>query len=71
MRKLIVAVVCAVFAMMAVVGFREGRRPNRPAPSPSETAQQDIATISTGEKVDIEEHVSSSGLTIVEFTAHF
>lgn len=71
MRRLIVAVVCAVIAMMAVVGFKEGRRQDFPTPEPSQAAQQDIATISTGEKVDIEQFVAASGLTVIEFTGHF
>jgi hypothetical protein len=71
MRRLIVAVVCAVIAMMAVVGIREGRRPDRPAPEPSQAVYQDIATISTGEKVDIEQYVATTGLTVIEFTGHF
>ena len=71
MRKLIVAVVCAVIALMAVVGMKEGRRPERPAPEPSQTVNQDIATISTGERVDIEKYVASTGLTVIEFTGHF
>jgi len=71
MRRLIVAVVCAVLAMMAVVGIKEGRRPDFPAPEPSQTVQQDIATISTGAKVDIEQYVATTGLTVIEFTAHF
>ena len=71
MRRLIVAVVCAVLAMMAVVGIKEGRRPDRPAPEPSQTVHQDVATISTGERVDIEQYVATSGLTVIEFTAHF
>jgi hypothetical protein len=71
MRKFIMAVVCAVLAMMAVVGIKEGRRPDRPAPEPSQTVNVKIATISTGEKVDIEEYVAASGLTVIEFTGHF
>ena len=71
MRRLIVAVVCAVIAMMAVVGIKEGRRPDRPAPEPSQAIQQDIATISNGEKVDIEQYLAPSGFTVIEFTGHF
>lgn len=71
MRRLIVAVVCAVIALMAVVGMREGRRPDRPVPEPSQAVYQDIATISTGEKVDIEKYVATTGLTVIEFTGHF
>ena len=30
-----------------------------------------VATVSTGQRVDIEAHVARQGLTIVEFTAEF
>ena len=71
MRNLVIAVVCAVLAMMAVVGIKEGRRADLPELQPTQTVDQDIATISTGEKVDIEEHVPQTGLTVIAFTADF
>ena len=74
MRSLIIALVCAVLAMMAVVGIKEGRRVSLPAPEASQAnpnSEGKIVTISTGEKVDIEAHVPKTGLTVIEFRADF
>ena len=59
--------------MLGMVGFvahHEMTKQRAPAgPAIDEAAE--VATISTGETVDIEPHVPRQGLTIVEFTADF
>jgi hypothetical protein len=63
------AVVLAL-GTVGVMAMRErGRNLRSKAPSIDESAE--VATISTGERVDIGAHVPRQGLTIVEFTADF
>jgi hypothetical protein len=69
--KILIAIVAAVVLGMVglVVHHESGKRGRTAGTSVDEGAE--VATISTGEPVDIEAHVPRQGLTIVEFTAEF
>lgn len=70
MRVLLVLAVLLVLGMAGVVVVHE-RGKTRNARGPAIDPDAVVATISTGERVDIEAHVARRGLTIVEFTADF
>lgn len=70
MRVLIAAAVLFVLGTVGFVVLRE-RGKTRVATGAASDSSADVATISTGDRVDIEAHVPRQGLTIVEFTADF
>jgi hypothetical protein len=67
MRTLIAAVIVLVLAMAAMVVVHESNRGAHRVPATGER----VATISTGEAVDIDATVPGQGTTIVEFSADF
>lgn len=70
MRALIAIAVLVVLGTVGAVVMHE-RGKNRGPVGPRIDEGAVVATISTGERVDIEAHVPRQGLTIVEFTADF
>lgn len=70
MRVLIGVIVCAVLGLVGFVMVKESQRANRPAQQ-HQASKVAVSTISRGEAVDVESHVSSRGYTIIEFTADF
>ena len=69
MKLLIAAAVLLVLGTVGVVVLHE--RGKAHGHGPASDASAAVATISTGDRVDIEAHVPRRGLTIVEFTADF
>ena len=70
MRIIIAAAILLVVGMVGFVVMSERGRANR-LRTPRIDEGAEVATISTGERVDIDAHVPRQGLTIVEFTADF
>jgi hypothetical protein len=70
MKALIAVVVAVVLGMAGLVVHHEmGKRGRAVGPAIDEGAE--VATISTGDPVDVAAHVPRQGLTIIEFTAEF
>jgi len=68
-----VAIAVTVALVLGAVGFvvhHESQKPRRQM-QPVIGAAEEVSTISTGERVDVERHVPREGLVIVEFTAEF
>jgi hypothetical protein len=70
LKAAIAAVAALILGSVAFVVHHEKQK-QRPPRGPAALEQEQIATISTGERVDLDAHVPSSGLTVVEFTADF
>ncbi|HEX6810911.1 MAG TPA: hypothetical protein VF384_04735 [Planctomycetota bacterium] len=71
MLKVAIAVVTAlVLGSVAFVVRHEQQKPRR-LKAPVAGEAEEVATITTGERVDLDAHVPRTGLTIVEFTAAF
>jgi hypothetical protein len=69
-RFLIAAAILLAVGIVGFVVMNERGRANRLRTARIDEGVQ-VATISTGERVDIDAHVPRQGLTIVEFTADF
>ena len=71
MFKAMIAFVCLlVLGMVGLVMHKEMNRTPREA-RPAVDEVQDVVTISHGERVEVERHIASKGLTLVEFYADF
>jgi len=62
--------VLAVLCLVGIVGMHQAKRSSSPS-MPVSNSTEKIATISTGETVDIGQHLTSGTWTVVEFTARF
>lgn len=71
--RIFIFVAAAVVLAIGTIGFMAMRERGRTLRSHAARIDEsaDVATISTGERVDIDAHVPRQGLTIVEFTAEF
>ncbi len=70
LKVAIAAVVMLMLGSVAFVVHHQNSKPKR-ARAAALMAAEEVATISTGERVNVESYVTSSGLLIVEFTAEF
>ena len=70
LKVAIAAVTLLVLGSVAFVVHHEQQKPRRQK-APAVGEAEEVATIATGERVDLDAHVPRTGLTIVEFTADF
>lgn len=71
MLKAMIGFVCLlVLGMVGLVVHKERNRAPREA-RPAVDEVQDVVTISHGERVEVERHIASKGLTLVEFYGEF
>ena len=70
LKVAITAVVALVLGSIAFVVHHESSKPKRQRAAAVDAAEE-VSTISSGERVDVESYVTSTGLLLVEFTAEF
>tara|TARA_R110002072_G_scaffold46591_10_gene129160 strand:- start:175461 stop:175676 length:216 start_codon:yes stop_codon:yes gene_type:complete len=71
MRILLALIACALLGLVGFVVVKEQQRGSLPASVGGGASDQAVATISTGEAIDVASRIPTDGLTIVCFSADF
>ena len=71
MRILLALIACAILGLVGFVVVKEQQRSSLPVSVGGVASDEAVATISTGEAVDVASRIAPDGLTIVCFSADF